>query len=200
MSAVDSFWKWMRWIGLGFTVLVVGTCSAGILKGVSDASSTPSAAGEEVVSEVGGVSSWKTTPDGKVSPAPDETVATGSGAPTTLPNAPATRSFGTTPTPIAKPVQSEAAKNVLFEECKAKLKSAVSLNLLTDMSFDGGRPRVVVGRTWHNLPFEGKEGFAKVAACFFLAGDTSQSIRFEITDHMTGKVVATWKWTHLEVE
>ena len=68
------------------------------------------------------------------------------------------------------------------------------------MGVDGGRPRVVVGRTWHSIDFTAKEGFAKTAACFFLAGDESKAIRFNITDRMTGKTVAVWDYTRLRVE
>jgi hypothetical protein len=92
----------------------------------------------------------------------------------------------------------EMASN--FEECRSKLKAAAQLNVLTDMSFDDGRPRVVVGRTWYGIDYSAKTGLAETAACFFLAGDTTKGIRFEITDNMTGKVVATWSGTRLTVE
>ena len=91
-------------------------------------------------------------------------------------------------------------KEARLEECRSKLKAAASLDLLKDMSFSGGHPKVVIGRTWYTLDYGAKTGFAETAACFFLAGDTSKAITFPILDNMTGKKVATWKFTKLEVE
>ncbi|WHZ19161.1 MAG: hypothetical protein OJF55_001310 [Rhodanobacteraceae bacterium] len=92
------------------------------------------------------------------------------------------------------------ANDAAFEQCRAKLKAAAALGLLTNMSYDGGRPRVEVGPDWYKINFSAKEGLARTAACFFLAGDTSSAIRFEITDSMTGKVIATWAYTKLVVK
>lgn len=96
--------------------------------------------------------------------------------------------------------QSRAENDRRLESCRSKLKAAAQLNLLKDMSFDGGRPKVVVGPTWQRIDFSAKEGFAETAACFFLAGDRSKSITFPIKDGRTGKTIATWKFTRLEVE
>ena len=87
-----------------------------------------------------------------------------------------------------------------LEECRAKLKAAVPINLLKDMTFKGGVPKVVIGPTWYKIDFNAKTGFARTAACFFLAGDESKSITFGVYDHMTGKKVATWEFTRLEIE
>lgn len=92
----------------------------------------------------------------------------------------------------------ETAANL--EQCRSKLKAAAQLGLLADMSFDDGRPRVVIGRTWYSIDYTAKTGLAETAACFFLAGDTTRAIRFDIRDNMTGKVVATWSGTRLTVK
>lgn len=101
---------------------------------------------------------------------------------------------------VTAQAQSRAENDRRLEGCRSKLKAAAQLNLLKDMSFDGGRPRVVVGPTWHRIDFSAKEGFAQTAACFFLAGDSKKSITFPITDGRTGKKLATWKFTRLEAE
>lgn len=92
------------------------------------------------------------------------------------------------------------ANDAALEQCRAKLKTAAALGLLTNMGYDGGRPAVEVGPLWYKVDFNTKEGLARTAACFFLAGDTSSAIRFNITDNMTGKVIATWSYNKLAVK
>lgn len=87
-----------------------------------------------------------------------------------------------------------------FEGCRAKLKMAQQLDLLRGMTFDGGRPTVTVGPTWYRIDFDAKTGLAETAACFFLAGKADKAITFPILDSRTGKQVARWKFTRLEVE
>jgi hypothetical protein len=101
--------------------------------------------------------------------------------------------------PPASPTISSAEKDANLEQCRDKLKAAAKLDLLEDMSFDGGRPKVAIGPTWYQIDFSAKQGLAQTAACFFLAGDSTKAIRFDITDNMTGKPVATWSYTKLEV-
>jgi hypothetical protein len=127
--------------------------------------------------------------------APAPAVAAPTPAPTPAP--------AVTPTPQQAPetpVVSTADKNASLEQCREKLKAAAQLDLLKDMSFDNGRPRVVIGPTWYQIDFSAKEGLAQTAACFFLAGDSTKAIRFDITDSMTGKPVATWSYTKLVVK
>ena len=123
------------------------------------------------------------------------------------PTAPSPGTTGTAaPAPATKPqreqetAESKAARESRLESCRDKLKAAANLNLLADMSFDNGIPRVVVGRTWYNIDFSAKTGLAETCACFFLAGDTSKAIRFDIKDKMTGKTVAVWDYTRLKVD
>lgn len=87
-----------------------------------------------------------------------------------------------------------------MDGCRAKLRQAQQLDLLHNMTFDKGVAKVWVGPTWARIPIDAKEGFAQTAACFFLAGDSSKSIQFDILDGRTGKRVARWKFTRLTVD
>lgn len=53
----------------------------------------------------------------------------------------------------ALPVQSESSEiaEVRLEQCRAKLKQAQQLDLLQDMKFDKGIPKVWIGPTWYTL-------------------------------------------------
>ena len=99
---------------------------------------------------------------------------------------------------IAAPVV--AKDEARFEGCRDKLKSAQQLDLLSNMTFDKGIPKIWVGPTWYQLPIDAKEGFAETAACFFLAGDADKAIAFDIFDGQSGKKIARWQHTRLEVE
>lgn len=104
----------------------------------------------------------------------------------------------TSPSPADK-----AVTDARFEECRTKLKKSQELDLLHNMTFDNGLPKLWVGRTWYQLPIEAKTEFARVGACFFLAGNDGpggRAITFPIYDGMSGKQIATWKFTRLDVE
>jgi hypothetical protein len=103
------------------------------------------------------------------------------------------------PTPTPDPA-AVATADARLEECRTKLKQASTLDLLHNMTFEGGRPKVWVGETWHRLPIEAKSEFARTAACFFLAGREDRSIAFPVFDGRTGKQIATWSYTRLSVE
>lgn len=113
--------------------------------------------------------------------------------------APATRRVAGSSPEAMTPSISTAEKAANFERCRSKLKAAAELGLLADMSFDDGRPRVVIGRTWYGIDHTAKTGLAETAACFFLTGDTTRAIRFDIRDNLTGNVVASWSGTRLTV-
>lgn len=103
--------------------------------------------------------------------------------------------------PATAPVAIRPANaDARLEECRAKLKAAVPLDLITNMSFTDGHPKLWVGPTWHKITIDAKEGLAREAACFFLAGDETKAIRFPIYDGMTGKEIAAWNYTKLVVE
>lgn len=93
-----------------------------------------------------------------------------------------------------------AADNARLSECRDKLKAAQKLDLLSNMTFDKGIPKVWVGATWYQMPIDAKEGFAETAACFFTAGDSAKAIAFDIFDGKSGKKIARWKYTKLQVE
>jgi hypothetical protein len=92
------------------------------------------------------------------------------------------------------------ASSTRLEGCRAKLKKAAELNLLTDMGYKGGKPSISVGRTWYQIDVTAKSGLAETAACFFLAGKTGKAITFPIYDGRTGKRIATWEFTRLEFD
>jgi len=105
------------------------------------------------------------------------------------------------PSPAPVPTaEARAVSDARLESCRTKLKAAQALDLLHNMTFDGGKPKVWVGRTWDRLPIEAKTDFAQNAACFFLAGQSGEAITYPIFDGMTGKQIATWKYTRLVVE
>ena len=91
-----------------------------------------------------------------------------------------------------------AADNAQLEACRVKLKQAQALGVLHDLSWKHGKdPVVVAGRTYFNMPFDAKEGFAETVNCFLMAGK-SGCINFEITHWQTGKAVDKWSWCRLK--
>ena len=88
-----------------------------------------------------------------------------------------------------------------FEECRAKLIKAQKLDLLYNMDWKKGtEPLVVVGPTFYSVPFDAKEGFAKTLNCFFMGGDISKYISFDLRDWRTNKKIARYSYGKLKVE
>lgn len=110
------------------------------------------------------------------------------------------RTVATTPAARAPTAAEKAAKTARLEQCRETLKKSQQLDVLHNMTFDGGRPKVWVDKTWHQLPIEAKTEFARTAACFFLAGNSAEAITFPIYDGFSGKQIATWRFTRLDVE
>lgn len=100
---------------------------------------------------------------------------------------------------VAKAKRTEA-DDARLEQCREKLKKSQELDLLHNMTFDKGVPKVWVGPTWYKLPIEAKIEFAGVAHCFFMAGRSDGFMQFPIYDGMSGKQIATWKYTRLDVK
>lgn len=73
-----------------------------------------------------------------------------------------------------------------LEACRAKLKQAQKLAVLTDLQWKGASLYVVAGRTYYTMPFHAKEGFADTVNCFAMAGKNDCLI-FDITHWRTGK-------------
>lgn len=95
--------------------------------------------------------------------------------------------------------QDKARDDAELERCRGVLKNSQEVGLLHNMTFDDGRPKVWVGPTWYEIPIEAKTEFARTAGCFFLAG-RDKRITFPIYDGTTGKQIATWRFTRLDVE
>lgn len=98
---------------------------------------------------------------------------------------------GTTPSPASPPT---AAQQAAAEGCRAKLNEARDLGVLHDLDYKPGKtPKVVVGPTFLQLPFEAKEGFAATVNCFLLGG-TGGSIGFDLVEFQNHRVVGTWSY------
>lgn len=78
------------------------------------------------------------------------------------------------------------ANDAALEACRAKLKQAQKLDVLTDLQWKGSRLHVVAGRTYYTMPFDAKEGFADTVNCFAMAGK-SGCLSFDILNWNTGK-------------
>lgn len=96
---------------------------------------------------------------------------------------------------IPAPTPEQAAARL--QECRTRLQAAMSLNLVTNASFDNGRPILWVGTAWEASSLHEKEALAREAACFFLSGDESKTIRFSIYDNARDREVAVWNLSHL---
>lgn len=76
-----------------------------------------------------------------------------------------------------------------FEQCRNKLKSAQKLGVLHALDWQKGKlPHVVAGRTYYQMPFDAKEGFAETVNCFLTGGEPKKScVSFDIKHWQTGK-------------
>ena len=95
----------------------------------------------------------------------------------------------------AAPSKQQAA--VRMQECREKLEAAVSLDLVGNASVDNGRPILWVGPAWRGSTREAQEELVRDAACFFLSGDESKTIKFSVYDTATDRELAVWNHTHL---
>ena len=87
-----------------------------------------------------------------------------------------------------------AAQTQRFEQCRAKLKKAQTLEVLYDLTWEKGRePRVVVGRIFMNLPIDAREGFAETVDCFLMTGDPKMHVNFNLLHWQTGRPVARFE-------
>jgi hypothetical protein len=87
-----------------------------------------------------------------------------------------------------------ADENARFEGCRTKLKQAQKLDVLYDLDWKPGRePKVVVGPTFFNMPFDAKENFVRTVNCFLMVG-ADKAISFDVLDYRTGKAVGRFSW------
>ena len=83
-----------------------------------------------------------------------------------------------------------------MRECRASLEAALPSGLVRNASVDNGRPKLWVGPAWHQSTPAAKQALARDAACFFLSGDESKTIRFSIYDD-SDREVAVWNLSQL---
>ena len=96
---------------------------------------------------------------------------------------------------VAPPSPAQAAARM--QECRAKLEASIPLGLVINASVDNGRPILWVGPAWQKSTREAKESLAHDAACFFLSGDESKTIKFSVYDQTTDREVAVWNLSRL---
>ena len=93
--------------------------------------------------------------------------------------------------------RSPAQVTARMQECRAKLEAGIPLGLVINASVDNGLPILWVGPAWQKSTREAKETLARDAACFFLSGDESKSIKFSIYEQTTDREVAVWNLSRL---
>lgn len=96
---------------------------------------------------------------------------------------------------VAPPNPAQAAARM--QECREKLEAGIPLGLVINASVDNGRPILWVGPAWRKSARETKESLARDAACFFLFGDESKTIKFSIYEQATDREVAVWNLSRL---
>lgn len=82
----------------------------------------------------------------------------------------------------------DQARNRKFEGCRASLKKAHALEVLYDLQASVP-PKVIVGRTFFQIPIDAKQGFAETVNCFLTVGRDDRYMTFEVFDWQTGKAV-----------
>lgn len=91
------------------------------------------------------------------------------------------------PTPPPTPAQEQTA-----EACRTKLEELRKLDVLHDLDWKPGKmPKVVVGPTFSQLPFDTKQAFAETINCFLMGG-RAEYIQFDLVEYLNHQVVGTW--------
>ena len=101
------------------------------------------------------------------------------------------------PARVATVAPSPAQAAARMQECRAKLEAGIPLGLVINASVDNGRPILWVGPAWRKSTREAKESLARDAACFFLSGDESKTMKFSIYEQATDREVAVWNLSRL---
>lgn len=87
-----------------------------------------------------------------------------------------------------------------FETCKAKLVKAQKLGVLRDLKWKGtAEPTVVVGPTFLDMAFDGKEGFAETVNCFLVTGDPKKFVNFDVVEWRNGTTVGRFSYGKLKM-
>lgn len=98
---------------------------------------------------------------------------------------------------VAAPAPDKAVVEARMQQCRAALEAALKPGLLTNASFDNGRPILWVGPEWKKATPAVRHALARDAACFFRSGDESQTMRYSVYDNATDREIAIWDHTHL---
>jgi hypothetical protein len=96
---------------------------------------------------------------------------------------------------VAPPTPAQAAARM--QQCRAKLEAGMPVGLVINASVDNGRPILWVGSAWEKRSAQDRESLARDAACFFLSGDESRTLKFSIYDQSTDREVAVWDHSRL---
>ncbi|MEO6102144.1 MAG: hypothetical protein ABIP44_00720 [Pseudoxanthomonas sp.] len=83
-----------------------------------------------------------------------------------------------------------------MQQCRARLEAGLQTGLVRNASVDNGRPKLWVGPPWHQATAAAKEALARDAACFFLSGDESRTLKFSVYDD-SDEEVAVWNLSQL---
>ena len=116
--------------------------------------------------------------------------------PTGKPATPAPARIAARAAPAATVVVDKATADARMQECRTNLEAALPSGLVRNASVDNGRPKLWVGPAWHQSTPAAKEALARDAACFFLSGDESKTIRFSVYDD-SDREVAVWNLSQL---
>lgn len=111
-------------------------------------------------------------------------------------DAPASSNATLAPAPAAPP-PSPAQAAARMQQCRQKLEAGITQGLVVNASADNGRPILWVGPAWENSTAQAKEALARDAACFFLSGEESRTIKFSVYDQSTDREVAVWDLSRL---
>lgn len=96
------------------------------------------------------------------------------------------------PKPLLAAAPTPVQATARLGECRTQLEAALKQGTVTNASFDNGRPILWVGAPWKTATTETRVALSRQAACFFLSGDESKTIRFSVYDNDSDREVAVW--------
>lgn len=87
-----------------------------------------------------------------------------------------------------------------LETCRAKLVKAQKLGVLRDLKWKGtSEPHVVIGPTFLDMAFDGKEGFAETVNCFLVAGAPKKFVNFDVVEWRNGATIGRFSYGRLKM-
>ncbi len=95
----------------------------------------------------------------------------------------------------AMPVAFAAPDRAAYDDCQAKVFSAIRRGLLADFDIDPdpGFTEMRVGPVFHQLNDSGKADMARIVSCFATRGDLSVFRDFSIYDGETGDLLGHYR-------